>query len=109
MSYQLADGWSSVNFVRPAHGWWRCTAPTWCRWALGLKAGNSHAGPPLRGHSAPGGAAARRQLRRSSCASEGAVIASFAERRAEIARQLAHAAAAGNACAPSTTTRCSTR
>ena len=31
MTYQLHEncdqpGWSSVNFVRPAHGLWRCTA-----------------------------------------------------------------------------------
>ena len=30
MSYQLADGWSSVNFVRPAHKLSPCMAPTWC-------------------------------------------------------------------------------
>jgi glycyl-tRNA synthetase beta chain len=41
-------------------------------------------------------------------ASDGAVIASFAERRAEIARQL-DAAAARPAASPSTTTPCSTK
>ena len=35
MSYQLQGGcelpgWSTVNFVRPAHGWWRCTAQGSC-------------------------------------------------------------------------------
>jgi glycyl-tRNA synthetase beta chain len=49
------------------------------------------AGPPLRGGGGPGHAAGRRQLRRQ-LREQGAVIASFAARRAEIVRQLQAAA-----------------
>lgn len=97
MSYQLESdcelpGWSSVNFVRPAHGLvalhGSAVVPVQ---ALGLKAGNS-----TRGH--------RFEARKDvvvlkdadsyavALRDDGAVIASFAERRAEIARQLAAAA-----------------
>jgi glycyl-tRNA synthetase beta chain len=31
MTYQLADGWTDVKFVRPAHALWPCTAPRSCR------------------------------------------------------------------------------
>jgi glycyl-tRNA synthetase beta chain len=97
MSYQLETdcelpGWSSVNFVRPAHGLVALHGSTVVPvQALGLKAGNS-----TRGHrfeakkdvvvlqDADSYAAALRE--------DGAVIASFAERRAEIVRQLAAAA-----------------
>jgi glycyl-tRNA synthetase beta chain len=98
MSYQLETdcelpGWSSVNFVRPAHGLVAMHGSTVVPVkALGLKAGNS-----TRGHrfeakkdvvllkDADSYAATLRE--------DGAVIASFAERRAEIVRQLAAAAA----------------
>ena len=98
MRYQLAagcdmPGWSSVSFVRPAHGLvalhGSSVVPVT---ALGLHSGNATHGhrfeatvDPLVLHSADSYAA---QLRE-----EGAVIASFTERRAEIARQLAAAAA----------------
>ena len=98
MSYQLETdcelpGWSSVHFVRPAHGLVALHGSTVVPVkALGLKAGNT-----TRGHrfeakqekvviqDADRYAAALRE--------DGAVIASFAERKAEIQRQLAAAAA----------------
>ena len=93
MRYQLADGWSSVNFVRPAHGLVALhgTEVLLSVKALGLAAGNTTLGhrfeaavQPVVVQNADGYA---QQLR-----DEGAVIASFTERRAEIARQLQAAA-----------------
>ena len=93
MQYQLADGWTSVSFVRPAHGlaalYGEAVLPVH---ALGLEAGRS-----TRGHRFE--AAMPEVVLRSASSyaeqlrDEGAVIAGFAERRAEIARQLAEAAA----------------
>jgi len=93
MKYQLADGWSSVDFVRPAHGLIALhgsqVVPVG---VLGLQAGRTTRGhrfeaatPTVEIRDADSYAA---QLR-----DEGAVIASFAERRAEIVRQLNEAAA----------------
>ncbi len=93
MTYPLADGWTDVKFVRPAH---RLIAlhgsdvvPVK---TLGLQAGRSTLGHRFEAaqavvevESADSYAA---QLRE-----QGAVIASFAERRAEIVRQLTEAAA----------------
>jgi glycyl-tRNA synthetase beta chain len=97
MSYQLESdcelpGWSSVHFVRPAHGLvalhGSVVVPVR---ALGLTAGNTTQGhrfeastPVLRLDHADSYAGVLRE--------QGAVIASFAERRAEIERQLAVAA-----------------
>ena len=94
MSYQLDDGWTSVNFVRPAHGLVALHGDAVVRcYALGLHAGRSTQGhrfeaakPRVVLHDADSYA---QQLR-----DEGAVIASFAERRAEIVRQLDAAATA---------------
>ena len=92
MQYQLADGWTSVNFVRPAHGLVALHGAELvpCS-ALGLEAGRTTHGhrfeaskPTIELRDADSYAA---QLR-----DEGAVIASFAERRAEIEGQLANAA-----------------
>jgi glycyl-tRNA synthetase beta subunit len=47
MSYQLQDGWSSVNFVRPAHGLVACTAPRSCRLAPRPDVRPRNAWPPL--------------------------------------------------------------
>jgi glycyl-tRNA synthetase beta chain len=94
MQYQLADGWTTVQFVRPAHGLVALhgseVVPVT---ALGLDAGritHGHRFEAKRSRielrdagSYPG------QLR-----DEGAVIAGFAERRAEIVRQLVAAAEA---------------
>ena len=98
MSYQLETdcelpGWSSVHFVRPAHGLVALHGSTVVPVkALGLTAGNSTRGHRFEAKSetvvikdADSYAEALRN--------EGAVIASFAERKAEIARQLAAAAA----------------
>ena len=98
MSYQLETdcelpGWSSVHFVRPAHGLVALHGSTVVPVkALGLMAGNSTRGHRFEAKSetvvikdADSYAEALRN--------EGAVIASFAERKAEIARQLAAAAA----------------
>lgn len=92
MQYQLADGWTSVNFVRPAHGLAALHgADVVSVRALGLQSGRATKGhrfeaaqPTVELRDADSYAA---QLR-----DEGAVIASFADRRAEIERQLAAAA-----------------
>ena len=92
MSYQLADGWSSVNFVRPAHGLvalhGEAVVPVQ---ALGLTAGRV-----THGHRFEA-AQQSIELRDADSYAEqlhtqGAVIASFTERRAEIVRQLQAAA-----------------
>jgi len=93
MQYQLADGWTSVDFVRPAHGLVALHgAEVVPVAALGLRAGRITHGhrfeaakPAIELRDADSYAA---QLR-----DEGAVLANFAERRAEIERQLAAAAA----------------
>jgi glycyl-tRNA synthetase beta chain len=98
MSYQLASdcelpGWSSVSFVRPAHGLVAMHGSVVIPLqALGLTSGNSTQGhrfeaavsPVLIAHADDYAATLKK---------DGAVIASFAERKAEIARQLAAAAA----------------
>ncbi len=93
MTYQLQDGWSSVNFVRPAHGLVALHgAEVVPIGLLGLTSGRETHGhrfeaavDPVVLNNADEYAA--------KLASDGAVIASFAERRAEIARQLDAAAA----------------
>ncbi|MEJ7931018.1 glycine--tRNA ligase subunit beta [Ramlibacter sp. AN1015] len=93
MTYQLADGWTDVKFVRPAHAlvalYGSEVVPVR---ALGLAAGDT-----TQGHRFE---AASRTVRirhadayAEVLAGEGAVIASFAARRADIVRQLAEAAA----------------
>jgi glycyl-tRNA synthetase beta chain len=94
MQYQLADGWTSVQFVRPAHGLVALHGEQVVAvQALGLTSGRTTHGhrfeaaqPTVTLRSADSYA---QQLR-----DEGAVIASFAERRAEIVRQLQAAASA---------------
>ncbi len=93
MTYQLADGWSSVNFVRPVHGLVALHgADVVPVSVLGLTAGRATLGHRFEARVSPvviqDAASYARQLR-----DEGAVIASFAERRAEIVRQLQAAAA----------------
>ncbi|TMH36819.1 MAG: glycine--tRNA ligase subunit beta [Betaproteobacteria bacterium] len=93
MQYQLDDGWTSVKFVRPAHGLVALhggdVVPID---VLGLRAGRTTQGhrfeaakPVIDLRDADSYAD---QLR-----DDGAVIASFDERRAEIVRQLQAAAA----------------
>ncbi|MBI3903567.1 MAG: glycine--tRNA ligase subunit beta [Nitrosomonadales bacterium] len=93
MTYQLADGWSDVQFVRPAH---RLVALHGADVVpvsvLGLQAGRT-----TQGHRFEA-AAATLDIRdadsyETQMETEGAVIPSFENRRAEIARQLSDAAA----------------
>jgi glycyl-tRNA synthetase beta chain len=93
MSYQLEDGWSSVNFVRPAHGLVALHgADVVPVSALGLEAGRHTQGHRFESQVDPivlqDADHYAQQLER-----QGAVIAGFAHRRAEIVRQLQHAAA----------------
>jgi glycyl-tRNA synthetase beta chain len=94
MQYQLADGWTSVQFVRPAHAlvalFGDDIVPVQ---ALGLSAGRR-----THGHRFEARLEAI-ELRNADeyaarLEADGAVIAGFAARRAEIARQLQAAAAA---------------
>jgi len=93
MTYQLADGWTDVKFVRPAHSLLALhgsdVVPVQ---VLGLQAGRTTHGHrfeaavhPVRIADADSYAATLER--------DGAVIASFEDRRAEIARQLAEVAA----------------
>lgn len=98
MSYQLESdcelpGWSSVHFVRPAHGLVALHGSTVVPVkALGLSAGNTTTGHRFEAAKAQVVLAHADQYA-DTLARDGAVIASFAERKAEIARQLAAAAA----------------
>ena len=96
MTYQLADGWSSVNFVRPAHGLVAMHGSSVVSInALGLVSGNV-----THGHRFEAKVDKITINHADSYAKqlleEGAVIASFAQRKAEIARQLTAAAAKEN-------------
>jgi len=93
MQYQLADGWTSVSFVRPAHGLVALHgADIVPVTALGLSAGRETHGhrfeadvdPVMLQHA---------DHYAEQLATQGAVIASFAARHGEIARQLQAAAA----------------
>ena len=97
MTYQLESGaqpgWTSVQFVRPAHGLVALHGADLVPVsALGL-----HAGRETHGHRFEA-AMDPVMLQHADCYAEqlrdqGAVIASFAQRRGEISRQLQHAAA----------------
>ncbi|MCX8018042.1 MAG: glycine--tRNA ligase subunit beta, partial [Rhodocyclaceae bacterium] len=98
MSYQLEQncelpGWSSVHFVRPAHGLVALhgAAVVPVR-ALGLSAGRETLGHRFEA-TRPVVSIREADSYAQQMEEEGAVIASFAARRAEIARQLAAAAA----------------
>ncbi len=92
MTYQLADGWADVKFVRPAHGLVALhgndVVPVQ---ALGLTSGRT-----TQGHRFEAAQATVSVESADSYATQlreqGAVIASFTQRRAEIARQLQGAA-----------------
>ena len=93
MSYQLADGWTDVKFVRPAHRLLALHgADVVPVTALGLSADRV-----TQGHRFEARAATITIRDADSHAAQladvGAVIAGFAERRAEIVRQLTEAAA----------------
>ncbi len=93
MTYQLADGWTDVKFVRPAH---RLLALHGSKvvaiQALGLQSSNLTEGHRFESSGEPfeirDADSYEEQMSR-----QGAVIASFEARRAEIVRQLAEAAA----------------
>ncbi|WP_234266436.1 glycine--tRNA ligase subunit beta [Hydrogenophaga sp. NFH-34] len=106
MTYQLETdceqpGWSSVHFVRPAHGLVALHgADVVPVKALGLTAGNTTHGHRFEAAMDPV-LLADADAYAATLAKDGAVIASFAERKAEIARQLAAAAAQiGGGCQP---------
>lgn len=106
MTYQLETdcelpGWSSVHFVRPAHGLVALHGDTVVPVkALGLTAGNATQGHRFEAAKAPV-VLAHADAYAQTLRDDGAVIASFAERRAEIARQLAaRAAEVGGGCRP---------
>jgi len=92
MTYQLADGWQSVNFVRPAHGLVALHGTEIVAVnSLGLIAGRETQGHRFEASVNPV------QLKDADSyaqqlATEGAVIASFAARRAEINDQITTAA-----------------
>ena len=97
MSYQLErdcelPGWSSVSFVRPAHGLLALHgADVVLLKALGLTSGNSTQGHRFEAAVSPVVIKHADQYA-ETLRKDGAVIASFAERRAEIVSQLAAAA-----------------
>ena len=106
MSYQLETdcelpGWSSVHFVRPAHGLVALHGTTVVPVkALGLTAGCTTQGHRFEALVSPVVVPHADQYA-EVLQSDGAVIASFAARKAEIARQLAAAAAkVGNGARP---------
>ena len=93
MSYQLADGWSSVNFVRPAHKLVALHGADVVHISvLGLTAGRETQGHRFEAAN-PVVAFKDADSYAQQLESEGAVIAGFAARRAEIEKQLKAAAA----------------
>ena len=98
MSYQLESdcelpGWTSVSFVRPAHGLVALHgADVVPVQVLGLKSGNTTQGHRFEAAVSPV-VIKDADSYAATLLNDGAVIASFSERRAEIARQLAVAAA----------------
>jgi glycyl-tRNA synthetase beta chain len=94
MTYQLEDGWTDVKFVRPAHSLLALhgsqVVPVEM---LGLRAGNTTHGHRFEAVSDTIGIRDADSYA-TTLETEGAVIASFEARRAEIVRQLAAAAAA---------------
>ena len=93
MTYQLADGWSTVNFVRPAHALVALHGSEVVPVAvLGLQAGNTTKGHRFEA-AVESVVIADADSYAATMLKDGSVIASFAERRAEIVRQLEAAAA----------------
>ena len=93
MNYQLTDGWSSVQFVRPAHGLvalhGKDIVPIEI---LGLKAGRETQGHRFES-SAPMIALKNADSYAQQLETEGAVMASFTARRDDILKQITAAAA----------------
>ncbi|RQP22996.1 glycine--tRNA ligase subunit beta [Piscinibacter terrae] len=93
MKYQLADGWTSVDFVRPAHGLVALHGADVVNVStLGLKSGRSTQGHRFEA-AKPVVELRDADHYASQLLDEGSVIASFADRRADIVRQLDAAAA----------------
>ena len=100
MSYQLGaesgcelPGWTSVSFVRPAHSLLALHGSEVVPLSvLGLKSGNTTQGHRFEASVSPV-VIRDADSYADTLRTDGAVIASFAERRAEIVRQLAAAAA----------------
>jgi glycyl-tRNA synthetase beta chain len=98
MTYQLETdcelpGWTSVNFVRPAHGLVALHGTQVVPLkTLGLKAGQTTHGHRFEANVSPL-VIQDADSYAATLARDGAVIASFAERRAEIVKQLNAAAA----------------
>ena len=92
MTYQLNDGWSDVKFVRPAHGLVALHgSDVLAIEALGLKSGNTTHGHRFEAPLDPV-VLLHADSYADTLRKDGAVIASFGERKAEIARQLKAAA-----------------
>ncbi len=96
MTYQLKDGWTSVNFVRPVHGLVALhgSSPLDVS-VLGLKSGNTTQGHRFESKNSVI-TISHADNYEQQLLDEGAVIASFAARKSEIARQLNAAAAKQN-------------
>jgi glycyl-tRNA synthetase beta chain len=93
MTYPLADGWTTVNFVRPVHGLVALHGADIVPVSvLGLNAGRDTQGHRFEARVSPVVLASADSYA-AQLKDEGAVIASFAERRADIVRQLQAAAA----------------
>lgn len=92
MTYQINDGWESVHFVRPAHGLVALHGDTVVPIStLGLTAGNTTQGHRFEAKN-PVVTLTSADTYAQQLADEGAVIASFDARRAEITQQLQAAA-----------------
>lgn len=92
MTYQLSDGWESVNFVRPAHSLVALHGNSVVPLSiLGLQSGNSTQGHRFEASVSPV-VIKDADSYEIQMQNEGAVIASFDARRAEIVRQLTAAA-----------------
>ena len=92
MTYQLSDGWESVNFVRPAHSLVALHGNSVVPLSiLGLQSGNSTQGHRFEASVSPV-VIKDADSYETQMQNEGAVIASFDARRAEIVRQLTAAA-----------------
>ena len=93
MQYQLDDGWTSVNFVRPAHGLVALHgADVVPVGALGLGSGRQTLGHRFEAAVSPV-VLQHADHYAEQLAAQGAVVASFASRHGEIVRQLNAAAA----------------
>ena len=92
MTYQLADGWTDVKFVRPAHRLVALHGDAIVDvTALGLQAGRATGGHRFESTKNPLSIDDADSYE-TQMLEEGRVMASFAKRREEIARQLAEAA-----------------